>query len=195
MMDASLPPIPQATGLFPQFFTKGPEVIVLREKVLSLSGDSFSVKLANGTPILQVQGKVLSMSGRKRVSDMAGVHLFSIVKEHFHLHTTFLMQDPRGKTMVEVKNRSKLIGSKATATFTSQNGCQEVLAIRGKWLRNSAEIINEAQGGVVVARIDRKTFSVKNSLFGQQTYGVQIAPGVDMALIAALAICLDEAQE
>jgi len=51
---------------------------------------------------------------------------------------------------------------------------------------------NIANPGVVVARINRKILSGKDILFNQQTYGVQIAPGVDMALIAALCICLDE---
>jgi uncharacterized protein YxjI len=43
-----------------------------------------------------------------------------------------------------------------------------------------------------VARIDRKLFSGNDMFFGQQTYAVSVAPGVDMALIAALCICLDE---
>ena len=51
-----------------------------------------------------------------------------------------------------------------------------------------------ARVGVVVARINRKLLSGRDVLFGQQTYGVEIAPGVDMALMAALAICLDESQ-
>jgi uncharacterized protein YxjI len=46
--------------------------------------------------------------------------------------------------------------------------------------------------GIVVARIDRKLLSGKDVFFGQQTYAVQVAPGVDLALIAALCICLDE---
>jgi uncharacterized protein YxjI len=46
--------------------------------------------------------------------------------------------------------------------------------------------------GVVVARIDRKILNGRDLLFGQQTYGVLVAPGVDLALIAALCICLDE---
>jgi uncharacterized protein YxjI len=29
-------------------------------------------------------------------------------------------------------------------------------------------------------------------MFGQQTYTVSVAPGVDMALVAAMCICLDE---
>jgi len=44
----------------------------------------------------------------------------------------------------------------------------------------------------VVARIDRKLLSGKDIFFGQQTYAVQIAPGVDMALVAAMCICMDE---
>ena len=44
---------------------------------------------------------------------------------------------------------------------------------------------------LVVAHIDRKIapFSVK---LNKQQYAVTVAPGVDMALVAALCICLDE---
>ena len=123
-----------------------------------------------------------------------------------------------------------MIGSKATATFTStQTGKAESLTMKGKWADSSADIIDEAQGStsppgplpkqkplplpsftpprslppadltptnphtpdLVVAHIDRKMapFSVK---FNKQQYGVTVAPGVDMALVAALCICLDE---
>ncbi|OAL52804.1 DUF567-domain-containing protein [Pyrenochaeta sp. DS3sAY3a] len=189
---ATLPPVPQPIGVFPQFIAQGPETLVLREKVMSLSGDSFEIKLANGTPILQVEGKVLSISGRKKVNDMAGNHLFSIVKEHFHIHTTYAAENAKGEKILEVKSSFKLMGSKATATFTSSNGKPEVLTMSGNFFDTTADIKDEAQGGLVVARIDRKLLSGKDVFFGQQTYGVQVAPGVDMALIAALCICLDE---
>ncbi|KAF2845895.1 hypothetical protein T440DRAFT_493138 [Plenodomus tracheiphilus IPT5] len=189
---AALAPVSQAIGVFPQFFANGPESIVLREKVLSLTGDSFSIKLANGTPILQVEGKIMSISGRKKVTDMAGVHLFSIVKEHLHIHATFKVESPNGEKIMEVKSSFKLMGSKATATFTSHNGRQERLTMHGNWFDTTADIVDEAQGGIVVARINRKILSGKDVLFGQQTYAVEIAPGMDMALIAAMCICLDE---
>lgn len=101
---ALLPPVPKPIGVFPQFIAQQPETIVLKEHVLSLTGDSFSIKLANGTPILQVEGKVMSISGRKKVCDMAGNHLFNIAKEHFHIHTTFAVEDPQGKKLMEVKS-------------------------------------------------------------------------------------------
>ncbi|KAJ4361695.1 hypothetical protein N0V95_001679 [Ascochyta clinopodiicola] len=189
---AQLPPVPAPIAIFPQFIARAPETLVLKEKVLSLTGDDFHIKLANGTPILRVEGKVMSISGRKKVFDEQGGHLFDIVKEHFHLHTTFRVEDASGKKVVEVKSSLKLIGSKATATFTSQSGKQEVLTMRGNWRDTTADITDEAQGNVVVARINRQWLSGKDLFFGKQTYGVSVAPGVDMALIAALCICLDE---
>lgn len=165
---------------------------MLKEKVLSLTGDSFSIETINGAPILQVEGKVMSISGRKKVTDMAGVHLFSIVKEHLHIHATFKVEGPNGEVIMMVKNHFKLVGSKATATFTSQNGRPETLIMHGNWFDTTADIVDEAQGDIIVARIDRKLLSSKDVFFGQQTYAVQVAPGVDMALIAALCICLDE---
>ena len=100
----ALAPSPEAIGLFPQFYAAGPETIVLKEKVLSLTGDSFSIKLANGTPILQVEGKVMSISGRKKVMDMQGVHLFSILKEHLHIHSTYVIEAPDERKLMEVKS-------------------------------------------------------------------------------------------
>lgn len=81
--------------------------IVLKEHVLSLTGDSFSIKTADGTPILQVEGKLMSISGRKKVTDMGGNHLFDIVKEHLHIHTTFAIEDPQKQKLMEVKSSFK----------------------------------------------------------------------------------------
>lgn len=100
----SLPQAGNSVGIFPQLTARQSETLVLKEKILSITGDSFDIKLANGQPILRVQGKALSISGRKAVYDMSGNHLFDIVKEHLHLHTTFAAQDPKGNKIMEVKN-------------------------------------------------------------------------------------------
>jgi uncharacterized protein YxjI len=104
---AGLQGMPQPIAIFPQFIASQPETLVLKEKVLSLTGDSFSIKLANGTPILQVEGKVMSISGRKKVSDMQGNHLFSIVKEHLHIHATYVVESPSGQKLCQVKSGFK----------------------------------------------------------------------------------------
>lgn len=63
--------------------------------------------------------------------------------------------------------------------------------MKGGWYDHSADIVND-KTGQSVARIDRKLLSGRDLVFGQQTYAVVVAPGVDAALIAALCICFDE---
>lgn len=104
---ANLAQIPSPVGIFPQFFARASETLVIKEKVMSLTGDDFHIKLANGAPILRVEGKVMSISGRKKVFDEQGNHLFDIVKEHFHIHSTFRVDDAQEKKIMEVKSSFK----------------------------------------------------------------------------------------
>lgn len=59
------PPI----AVFRNFIAQRPTTLVLKEKVWSLSGDSFSVKdAATGQPVVLVAGKAMSLRDRKRES-------------------------------------------------------------------------------------------------------------------------------
>ena len=104
MASQQLPPVPAPVAIMDQFIAPQTETLVLKEKVLSLSGDSFDVKLASGQPIFQIKAKHMSVSGRKSVFDMAGNHLFDLVKEHLHIHSTFAAQAPDGRKLLEVKS-------------------------------------------------------------------------------------------
>ncbi|KAJ3494105.1 hypothetical protein NLG97_g4296 [Lecanicillium saksenae] len=188
-----LPALPQPIGQFNTTIARGTETIVLKEKVLSLSGDSFDIKNINGQPFLKVQGRHATISGRKSIYDMAGTHLFDIVKEHFHLHATYAAETPEKHKFLEIKSSIKLFGSKATGTFTAPDGKTHIFGMRGNWLDSKAEIIlGEDKAGPVVAIIDRQFFNKREFFGGQQTYAVTVAPGMDMALAVALCIALDE---
>ncbi|PMB67313.1 Protein LURP-one-related 10 [Beauveria bassiana] len=197
-----LPPLPQPIGQFSATIARGTETIVLKEKVLSLSGDSFDIKTISGQPLFKVQGRHATISGRKSVYDMAGNHLFDLCKEHFHLHATYVAETPDKHKFLEIKSSIKreeplplerFFGSKATATFTAPDGQTHVFAMRGDWLDSQAEIVLGAdKQGPVVGLIDRKFFNKREFFGGQQTYAVTIAPGMDMALAVALCIALDE---
>jgi uncharacterized protein YxjI len=65
--------------------------------------------------------------------------------------------------------------------------------MKGSWLDTSAEIVDQATGAVV-ARIDRQLFNAREVFLGHQTYHLTVAPGVDVALLVAMCICLDEKQ-
>ncbi|KAJ5724035.1 hypothetical protein N7488_002070 [Penicillium malachiteum] len=187
----NLQPVPEPIALFDQFVSQQPQTLILKEKVLSVSGDSFEVKLTGGQTLIKVHGAWVSIHDRKKVDDASGNHLFDIVKEHFHIHTTYAIVDPEKKKLAEVKSSLKLVGSKATATFTNRNHRAWTFVMKGGWFDHSADIVDQ-ETGQSVARIDRKLLNGRDLLFGQQTYAVVVAPGVDAALIAALCICFDE---
>ena len=63
--------------------------------------------------------------------------------------------------------------------------------MKGNWFDSAADIVDE-RNGAVVGRINRKLLSGRDLLFGQQTYALTVAPNVDMALMVALCICMDE---
>jgi uncharacterized protein YxjI len=102
-----LDPITEPIAIFEQFVSNEPQTLILKEKVLSVSGDSFEIKLATGEPLLKVHGAWISLSGRKKVEDTHGKHLFDISKELLHLHTTYAIEDPHKKKICEVKSSLK----------------------------------------------------------------------------------------
>jgi uncharacterized protein YxjI len=107
MSQLSLYPVSKPVVLFEQFIATQPQVLVLKERIFSLSGDSFEIKFDNGAPFLKVTGAWPSLSGRKKVEDMQGNHLFDICKEHMHIHTTYFMKEPDGNKICEVKSSHK----------------------------------------------------------------------------------------
>lgn len=104
---AQLPPLAQPIGQFNGTIAQRPETIVLKEKVLSLSGDSFDIKSISGQPFLTVKGRHATMSGRKSVYDMGKNHLFDLYKEHLHLHSTYTAETPEKNKFLQIKSSIK----------------------------------------------------------------------------------------
>ncbi|KAI0595297.1 DUF567-domain-containing protein [Biscogniauxia sp. FL1348] len=186
-----LAPYPTPMGVFPQFLARQAETLVLKEKVLSLSGDSFDVKTAGGQPVFRVEGSAFSLSGRKKLLDARGNHLFTIRKKLIALHATYYAEDPSGHQVFELRGKFSIGTSKSVGTFTSVGGKQECLLMKGDFFDRKADITDEATRQPV-AHIDRKFFNMRELVGGQQTYAVTVAPNVDMAIIVAMCICLDE---
>ena len=92
--------------------------LVIREKILSLSGDSFSIKNVDGRVVFWVDGRVLSFSGRKHVQDAKGNQLFDIRKKLLTLHTAFFCEDIQGKRFFKVKRQFSMCKSFITLSPT-----------------------------------------------------------------------------
>lgn len=85
-------------------------------------------------------------------------------------------------------------GSKAIGSFTNSSGQPIELLMKGDFFSIKADI-TIVSTGQVVASIDRQFANAAQIIGGQQTYVVTIQPGVDMAIIVAMCICLDEKKE
>jgi uncharacterized protein YxjI len=186
-----LKPFPRQLGRFQQFVARGTETLILKEKVMSLSGDSFDIKTVTGQPIFKIEGRHMTVSGRKTVRDVQGNHLFDIVKELLHIHATYVAEDPQKNHIMEIKSSFKLIGSKAKIEFKTFDGSTVNLVMSGNWFDTYADIVDEATGAVA-ARIDRQVLNKREIFGGQQTYALVVAPGVDMALMVAACVAMDE---
>ncbi|KAJ7617187.1 tubby C-terminal-like domain-containing protein [Roridomyces roridus] len=179
----------QQLGVFSQFCAQQPITLVLKEKVWSFSGDDFSVKDQFGNVVVRCQGKALSWSDKKEFSDSQGRPLFTLKNKHFHIHKTLEAEDHAGNVILTVKGKFQLIGSKMSATFRNFNGEDVELICKGDFFDRKATITHNDR---VVAEIGRNFVNLREIFADQQTYQVNVAPGVDLALMAAICICLDE---
>ncbi|KJR88103.1 uncharacterized protein SPSK_07968 [Sporothrix schenckii 1099-18] len=191
-MAYALNPLPAPVGVYPQYTSDKTETLVLKEKIVSLPGDSFDVLLADGRPLLKVKAKVLSVGARRSVFDAAsGTHLFDIYRDLMHVHTTYVLEDPSGNKFFELRNNIRFLSTSATAHFaTKATGKPEALTMRGSWNNLRGDIKDDT--GHVVARIDRQLLNARELVFHQSSYAVVVAPGMDMAIVAAMCICLDD---
>lgn len=93
------------------------------------------------------------------------------------------------------------------ATFKNHGtGHEVVIDLRGDFWGGSADL--SAQGGPVIAQISRQIFGAREMFSDSNSvclliidwsitdwqYFVTVAPGVDLALVAAICICFDEAK-
>lgn len=136
------------------------------------------------------------MSGRKVVQDMAGNHLFTLRKKPFSIPSVYHAEDAQGNTFFTVQGKWSFGSAKAVGTFQykdKQTGemREARLAMKGEFMDRRAQIRDELTGQTV-AMIDRDYWNPAQILGHLQTYIVTCAPGIDMALITAMCICLDE---
>ncbi|MCJ1455981.1 hypothetical protein MMC28_006338 [Mycoblastus sanguinarius] len=171
-----------------------PEQVTLhmKEKAFSLTGDDFTVKTTSGVEVCRCKGKVISLSDKKVFTDVQGHELFALKNKHFTIHKSFHAEGPNGKDLFVVKGEFSLLSSKSHVEFTNASDGRHVqLDIRGDWFDRSASI---TFGGEPVAHISRSFFNLREIFADKDTYFVTVAPMVDLTLIAALCVCLDETE-
>ncbi|KAK4508363.1 hypothetical protein PRZ48_002101 [Zasmidium cellare] len=180
-----LGPQPARTPLYQPY----PVTLVMKEKVLSLSGDDFKVETTDGAQLLKVKGKYISIRDKKRFKDASGKELFTLSNKMLKLHKSFKGESPDGYDFA-VKGHFSFASSKSSVEFKNQaDGAPIELRLKGDWFDRKASI---KLGDRPVAQITRKLINGRELFFDKQTYFVTVVPNVDLSLIAAICVCLDE---
>lgn len=156
--------------------TSNNPIITLQPKSNSIR-DKRLVLDAQGHELYYIQDKLLSIRDEmvaKRASD--SVQLFKVVDE------STAESDARMK--VEVTSDATRSGDKVT------------LELLGDWYGDDAQLsiwdTRNKRPGQVVATASRRSMDVKPTDYDDQTYFVRVAPGVDLGLMAGIAVCFDE---
>jgi len=187
---AQLAPIQPPLGINLSYCVPKTTTLQMQEKAFSLSGDTFHIRDENNQEVLQCQGQAFSISDRKQFSDASGRPLFSLRTKLLSIHKSFYAELPDGSIGFEVKGKFSLGTSKMIATFTNASTHAPIeLVVKGDWLDRSAKI---TMGDMVVATISRSFMNTRQIFGGQQTYYVTVAPCVDLSMMAAICVCLDE---
>lgn len=150
----------------------------LKEKIFSIGDDSWILD-GEGDRIFKVNGKALRVRRTLVIESRGGGELYKIQERKLHIKDTMAIETPSGATAATVKK--KLI-SPIRHRLVAELADGSELEVTGNILDHEYEI---KDGKQKVAEVSKKWIRVRD------TYGIEILPGRDEALILAIAVCLD----
>ncbi|ORX52252.1 hypothetical protein BCR36DRAFT_582749 [Piromyces finnis] len=175
-------------GTEARFLAQQPVTLVLKEHVLSYSGDDFSIKDLNGVSYFQCKGKYISLHDRKCIYDIYNNPIIT-VKEKISIKFKQTLIDPKSKQKIaNIKKPLFYHKTLIVKFFNKTTNKKEVITVRNDLMALSSGIYYD---NVMIGRIIKK-FDVKTLFTNKDSYLLEIAPNVDMALMVALAIIFDE---
>jgi uncharacterized protein YxjI len=150
----------------------------MREKLFAI-GDDFWIDTEDDRHAFKVNGKALRIRSTFVLETPSGEELFKIQEKKIRIRDTMELERD-GKTVATVK---KALISPLRDRFAIELRGGGELSAKGNIVDHEYEIERD---GDKVAEISKRWFRVRD------TYGIEVAPGEDDALILAAAVCIDE---
>jgi uncharacterized protein YxjI len=143
-------------------------------------GDDFWIEDGEGERVFRVDGKALRLRKTFHLEDLDGRRLCTIQKRVMHIRDTMEIEGPEGGRMALVH---KALTSPLRERWKIDVEEGPDLAAQGNIVDHEYEI--EADGRTV-AHISKHWFRVRD------TYGVEMAPEQNPALLLAVTVAIDE---
>ena len=150
----------------------------MREKLFAI-GDDFWIENEDGELQFKVNGKALRLRDTLVLEDSSGTELFSIQEKKLRVRDTMEIERG-GHTVATVK---KALISPFRERFSIEVEGGEDMEAKGNFVDHEYKV---ERAGERVAEVSKRWFRVRD------TYGIEIAPGQDDALVLAVAVCLDQ---
>jgi uncharacterized protein YxjI len=150
----------------------------MRAKLLSI-GDDFWIETEDGERAYKVDGKALRIRSTFVMESPSGEELFKIQERKLRVRDTMEIEHD-GETVATIK---KALISPLRDRFTIHLKDDGELNVKGNVVDHEYEIERE---GHKVAEVSKRWLRVRD------TYGIEIAPEENDALILAASVCLDE---
>jgi uncharacterized protein YxjI len=149
----------------------------MREKMFAI-GDDYWIEDASGDRVFKVDGKALRIRDTLVLQDRSGGEVFTIQEKKLRIRDT--MEIERGGQTVATVKKALITPLRDRFSIEVEDG--DDLEAKGNVVDHEYRIERD---GDKVAEISKRWFRVRD------TYGIEIHPGQDDALILAVAVCVD----
>ena len=150
----------------------------MKEKLFAIGDDSW-IDTEDERHAFKVNGKALRMRDTFVLESPSGEELLKIQEKKLHIRDT--MQIERGGEDAATVRKAMI--TPLRDRFSIELAGDGEMTAKGNIVDHEYAI---ERGGETVARISKRWFRVRD------TYGIEVAPGQDDALILASAVCIDE---
>jgi uncharacterized protein YxjI len=148
------------------------------EKMFAI-GDDFWIENEGGERAFKVDGKALRIRDTLVLEDPSGAELFTVQEKKLRVRDTMDIEHD-GKTVATVK---KALITPLRDRFSIDVEDGEDMEAKGNIVDHEYKI---ERGGDKVAEVSKRWFRIRD------TYGIEIDPGQDEALILAVTVCIDQ---
>jgi uncharacterized protein YxjI len=147
----------------------------MQEKLLSI-GDDYWIEDESGQRAFKVDGKAFRIRDTFVLEDAAGQEVAKIQERKLTIRDTMKIERSGGDATV----KKALVGFRDRFKIEVEGGAD--LTAHGNLVDHEYQIESD---GNDVASVSKKWFRVRD------TYGVEVEPGQDDALILAITVCID----
>jgi uncharacterized protein YxjI len=150
----------------------------MREKLFSI-GDDFWIETEEGERAFKVNGKALRIRETFILESPSGEELLKIQERKLRIRDT--MKIERDGNTVATVQKALITPLRDRFAIEVEDGAE--LSAKGNIVDHEYEIERD---GRKVAEVSKRWFRIRD------TYGIEIAPGENNALLLAATVCIDE---